>query len=61
MIKCPTREEVLAAELPVEVHQVSRFPSGDTAPCVHRFRTQEDADKFLSEEARVLRNRPKEK
>jgi len=53
-ILLPTREEILAAVLPVERHGWSRVGDQILGRVVYRYATEEDADNHLKEEARVL-------
>jgi len=53
-IVLPSREEMLAAVLPVEWRGISRAGDKVFGPVVYRFATEEDRDNFGKEEARVL-------
>ena len=53
-IQLPTREEMLAAVLPVERHGVSRLGDQILGKVVYRYATEEDANNHLKEEARVI-------
>lgn len=58
-IPLPTREEMLAAVLPVEWHGISRAGDQVFGPVVYRFATEEDRDNFGKAEARALNMRRK--
>jgi len=58
-IKLPSREEMLAAVLPVEWRGVSKAGDHVFGPVVYRFATEEDRDNFGKAEARALAIRSK--
>lgn len=58
-IKLPSREEMLAAVLPVEWHGIAKAGDRTFGPVVYRFATEEDRDNFGKAEARALAFRSK--
>jgi hypothetical protein len=53
-IKLPTRDEMLAAELPVEWHGVSMAGDRILGKVIYRFATEADRDNHLKAEAAAL-------
>lgn len=59
MIRCPTRDEMLAAELPYEVHSMSvHEPTNWRAPMVTRYRSAEARQSQLDAERAALFGKP---
>lgn len=53
-IPLPSREEMLAAELPYEWRGTSKIGDKILGPVVYRFATEADRDNFLKAEAAAL-------
>lgn len=56
-IKLPTREEMLAADLPFEWHGVSRVGDQILGKVVYRHPTAEARDNYLKAEAAALKRK----